>query len=73
MPQPAMAARPALRFVIPAEGSAVRIPYFPRGIPAGFPSPADDHLQKALDLHEHLIKHPAATFFAHVQGDYCMS
>jgi DNA polymerase V len=34
----------------------------------GFPSPADDHLQKQLDLHEHLIKHPAATFFAHVQG-----
>lgn len=73
MPQPqgsiSSAARPALRFVIPAEAAAVRIPYFPQGIPAGFPSPADDYLQKALDLHEHLIKHPAATFFAHVQGD----
>jgi DNA polymerase V len=69
-PQPiTAAARPALRFVVPAKAAFVRIPYFPQGIPAGFPSPADDHLQKALDLHEHLIKHPAATFFAHVQGD----
>src|SRR5215467_3272369 len=63
------AARPALRFITPAGSAFVRIPYFPQGIPAGFPSPADDHLQKALDLHEHLIKHPAATFFAHVDGD----
>jgi DNA polymerase V len=69
MPQPASAARPALRFVTPAKAALNRIPYFPQGIAAGFPSPADDHLQKALDLHEHLIKHPAATFFAHVQGD----
>ena|SRR6516225_3904037 len=69
MPPPATAARPALQFVTPARAAAHRIPYFPQGIPAGFPSPADDHLQKALNLHEHLIKHPAATFFAHVDGD----
>jgi DNA polymerase V len=71
MPQPA--ARPevrqTLRFVTPANTTLHRLPYFPQGIPAGFPSPADDHLQKALNLHEHLIKHPAATFFAHVDGD----
>lgn len=69
MPQPATAARPALRFVTPAGAALQRIPYFPQGIPAGFPSPADDHLQKELNLHEHLIRHPAATFFAHVQGN----
>jgi DNA polymerase V len=64
MPQLAIAPRPALRFVTPAKAALTRIPYFPQGIPAGFPSPADDYLQKQLDLHEHLIKHPAATFFA---------
>jgi DNA polymerase V len=69
MPQPARAARPALRFVTPVPGALNRIPYFPQGIPAGFPSPAADHLQRELNLHEHLIKHPAATFFAHVDGD----
>jgi DNA polymerase V len=69
MSQAATVPRPSLRFVLPAGAALHRIPYFPQGIPAGFPSPADDHLQKQLDLHEHLIKHPAATFFAHVQGD----
>ena len=69
MPQPAVAPRPALRFYTPAKAALFRVPYFSQGIPAGFPSPADDHLQKALDLHEHLIKHPAATFLARVDGN----
>lgn len=38
-------------------------------VPAGFPSPADDYIENALDLNEHLIKHPAATFFVRVTGD----
>lgn len=38
-------------------------------ISAGFPSPADDHIEKKLDLNEYLIKHPAATFFVRVEGE----
>ena len=38
-------------------------------LPAGFPSPADDFLDKRLDLNEYLIKHPAATFYVRVHGD----
>lgn len=38
-------------------------------IRAGFPSPADDYLDKKLDLNEFLIKHPASTFFVKVKGD----
>ena len=38
-------------------------------IKAGFPSPAEDYLDKKLDLNEHLIKHPASTFFVKVKGD----
>ena len=38
-------------------------------IAAGFPSPADDDLEGTLDLNEHLVQHPAATFFVRVQGD----
>ncbi|TVM02595.1 MAG: peptidase S24, partial [Candidatus Brocadia sp. WS118] len=38
-------------------------------VSAGFPSPADDHIQKKLDLNELVIKHPAATFFVRVNGD----
>jgi DNA polymerase V len=42
--------------------------YFSR-IHAGFPSPADDFIDRPLDLNEHLIRHPASTFFVKVQGD----
>jgi DNA polymerase V len=36
--------------------------------PAGFPSPAEDHVDRDLDLNEHLIRRPAATFFVRVVG-----
>ena len=35
---------------------------------AGFPSPADDSIDRALDLHEHLVRNQAATFFVRVHG-----
>lgn len=38
-------------------------------VSAGFPSPADEHSDETLNLHEHLVEHPAATFFVKVQGD----
>ena len=43
-------------------------PLFSTMVSAGFPSPADDYIEKNLDLNEHLIKHPAATFFVRVEG-----
>src|SRR5205823_6517953 len=69
MTHSAFPARPALVFMTPGASTLPPMPYFPQGIAAGFPSPADDHLQKKLSLDEHVVKHPAATFFAHVQGD----
>jgi len=38
-------------------------------VPAGFPSPADDYIERKLDLNEYLVRHPAATFFVRVTGD----
>jgi len=35
----------------------------------GFPSPAAPFAEQVLDLNEHLIKHPAATFFLRAKGD----
>lgn len=35
----------------------------------GFPSPADDFIEDALDLNELLIRNPAATFFYRAEGD----
>jgi DNA polymerase V len=44
-------------------------PLFLSLVVAGFPSPADDHLDRDLDLHELLIQHPAATFYVRLSGD----
>ena len=44
-------------------------PLFMCGISAGFPSPADDYIERLLDLNELLIKNPPATFFVKVAGD----
>jgi DNA polymerase V len=38
-------------------------------VAVGFPSPADDHLDRDLDLHELLIQHPAATYYVRLAGD----
>lgn len=38
-------------------------------VAAGFPSPADDYVEKSLDLNEYLVRNSAATFFVRVSGD----
>lgn len=47
----------------------LRIPLALSPVKAGFPSPAEDFFDGNLDLNEHLIEHPAATFFVKVDGD----
>tara|TARA_B100000767_G_C19698573_1_gene507346 strand:- start:254 stop:835 length:582 start_codon:yes stop_codon:yes gene_type:complete len=42
---------------------------FEHKVPAGFPSPADDHIEKKLDLNDYLIKQKEATFFVRIKGD----
>jgi len=44
------------------------IPCYLGKVPAGFPSPADDYMDRRLDLNEHLIKHPAATIYCIASG-----
>jgi DNA polymerase V len=44
-------------------------PLFTCGVSAGFPSPAEDHIDRKLDLNELLIQNPVATFFVRVAGD----
>ena len=53
-----------------AEGAPVRrTPLFLEAVSAGFPSPADDYVERGLDLNEHLIDNPEATFMVRVCGD----
>ncbi len=49
--------------------TTVLLPLYLSRVAAGFPSPADDYLDGGLDLNEHLIAHPAATYFARAEGD----
>lgn len=49
--------------------SQVNIPLFNGKVSAGFPSPADDYIEKTLDLNDLLIQKPAATFFVRAEGE----
>ena len=46
--------------------SVMHIPLASEKIAAGFPSPAQDYVDKTLDMNEHLIKNEAATFIVKV-------
>lgn len=52
-----------------AEAPALRLPLFAHRVAAGFPSPADDYLEDALDLNRYLISDAPATFMVRVRGD----
>lgn len=47
----------------------VSIPYADEGIRAGFPSPAQDYMEQAIDLNKEIIRHPTSTFFGRVAGN----
>lgn len=39
-----------------------------RSLETGFPSPATDHLEDSLNLHDYLVRNQPATFFCRVRG-----
>jgi DNA polymerase V len=49
--------------------SAMRVPMMAWSAAAGFPSPAEDYVDRPLDFNELLIEHPAATFAIRIEGD----
>ena len=46
----------------------LRLPLIGGRVEAGFPSPADDFIERSLDLNEQLIANPIATFFMRASG-----
>lgn len=46
-----------------------RVTTFDDRIPAGFPSPAADHVERCVDLNEHLIADVVSTYLVRVSGD----
>ena len=56
-------------WMLPAINSkAMDIPLFTSKVSAGFPSPAEEHVEKRLDPNEFLIDQKDATFFVTIQG-----
>ena len=53
----------------PGEFISQPIPFVESAVSAGFPSPAEDYIDRTLDLNELLITNPPATFFVRVDGD----
>jgi SOS-response transcriptional repressor LexA len=59
----------ATLYAAPDKPSPWTRPLFLSLVVAGFPSPADDYLDRDLDLHQLLIQHPAATYYVRLSGD----
>ncbi|EFM4225753.1 translesion error-prone DNA polymerase V autoproteolytic subunit [Escherichia coli] len=54
----------------PAELRVIQpLPLYSDLVPCGFPSPAQDYIEKRIDLNELMICHPAATYFVRAAGD----
>ena len=46
-----------------------RVPLYASPVQAGWPSPAEDYIEAEINLHEFMVKNPAATFFLRAAGD----
>lgn len=49
--------------------TSLPLQYADEGIRAGFPSPAQDYMEQAIDLNKEIVKHPASTFYGRVVGN----
>ncbi|WP_134677025.1 LexA family protein [Ectopseudomonas khazarica] len=53
----------------PLGSSDIELPFFSFRVPAGFPSPAQDHLEQKISLDELLDIHAPQTYLVRVEGD----
>ncbi len=47
----------------------ISLPLYMTKVATGFPSPADDHVEKRLNPSDYLVQNDTATFFVRVKGD----
>jgi len=58
-----------MNLYIPVLNKAIHLPFFSSLIRAGFPSPAEDHIEQTLDITELIVTNPPATFYLKVTGE----
>ena len=51
------------------EEVGLSVPLFSNSVQAGFPSPAEDHMDMDLNLNDHLVQNPSATFCVKAIGE----
>lgn len=57
------------KFFAPSLGHVkLALPLFTSKVPAGFPSPAEEHVEKRLNPNDYLIDQEDATFFVSIEG-----
>ena len=49
--------------------NTTKVPIFTEQVQVGWPSPADDYVERSIDLNEFLISNPAATYLVRASGD----
>ena len=52
-----------------ADPPRAEVPLMASAVMAGFPSPAEQYVERPLDLNELLVARPAATYFVRASGD----
>ncbi|MBA4697132.1 MAG: translesion error-prone DNA polymerase V autoproteolytic subunit [Legionella sp.] len=51
------------------EGLMYKFPLYASSVKAGFPSPADEHIERHMDLNAYCVANPFSTFFVRASGD----
>lgn len=69
MKKKSLTQKPVIEIFRPGQGKPLEFDLYTTKISAGFPSPADDFLDRKLDLNEYLVRNPSATFLVRVNGN----
>lgn len=56
-------------FIPLSPGRELALPLFADRVICGFPSPAQDYVERRIDLNDLMIRHPSATYFVKAAGD----
>ena len=52
-----------------SDKNTIKIPIFTEQVKVGWPSPADDYIERPIDLNEYLVSNSAATYLVRASGD----
>ena len=59
----------SIEILKPDSVESLNIKFSDTPVNAGFPSPAENHMENTMDLNRALVKNPSSTFYARVKGE----